>query len=215
MQSAIRCALSAAVLLAAAGVASADIVVVDQFTPGDHLAVQDTVSGFRWMRLTSTVNTSVAAMQARMATGGDLEGFSYASPSQIADLFRSAGATSVAPGFDFFADNAGNLAACYHLLDVMGTTAVINGGPAGPGRLYGFGFNNQNVGLGHGISTIMIDGFSTGGLPPFQAYLNVNDGSGVGGADSGMGHFVVMVPTPGSAALLSLTALAGLRRRRV
>jgi MYXO-CTERM domain-containing protein len=210
----IRVALSSIALVAVAGIAQAEIAVTDLHTPGDNLAVRDTVSGFLWARFSVTQFTSVNTMlNTRLAPGGDLEGFSYATPEQIADMFRSAGAHSYFA--DYFGNDAQNLAACYHLFDVMGMTSTVNGGPGGPGRYYGLGFNSEDAGGGwRGISTIMIDGFSTGGQPPYQAYLSVRDGGGSMDYSSDIGHFLVMTPTPGAGAVLGLGGLAALRRRR-
>jgi hypothetical protein len=199
--------LVCSVLLAVSSAASADIVVTDQFTTGDNLAVQDTVSGFRWMRLTSTTGLSVAQMQARMAAGGDLQGFAYASTEQINNLFISAGAAYT---YGYFFDTPENRTACAKLLNVMGTTYTINGGVPNPdARSAATGYTAAEGYYGRALGGYLIDTFGGGFMS-----ISANDGSGNGGADSGIGHFVVMVPAPGAVALFGAVGLVGSRRRR-
>ena len=201
-----KCLISS-VLLAVSSAASADIVVTDQFTAGDNLAVQDTVSGFRWMRLTSTTGLSVAQMQARMAAGGDLQGFAYASFEQITDLFISAGAAYT---YGYFFDTPENRTACAKLLNVMGTTYTINGGVPNPdARTAAMGYTAAEGYYGRALGGYLIDSFGAGFMS-----MSAYEGSGIGVGDGSIGHFVVMIPAPGAVALFGAVGLVGSRRRR-
>ena len=55
------------------------------------MITSDDSTGLEWLDLTETVGMSYDQVTAQMATGGSLAGWSYATSSQIASLFDSAG----------------------------------------------------------------------------------------------------------------------------
>lgn len=69
----------------------AALVETDWKTLGDKLVLQDSGAGMEWLDLTETVGRSFDDVSSELGVGGDYEGFSTASNSQIETLWTNAG----------------------------------------------------------------------------------------------------------------------------
>lgn len=77
--SVLTCALSA----------NAELVVVDANELGDQAALHDTVSDIEWLKLSETSDLSLSYVQGQVGLGGEYEGWSLASMSQVQTLLNT------------------------------------------------------------------------------------------------------------------------------
>jgi len=71
--------------------ASAAVVSADWNNLGDNLITQDTVSGLNWLDLTETNGLSYDYVSGQLGTGGQYEGFRYATDSEVVALWANWG----------------------------------------------------------------------------------------------------------------------------
>jgi len=76
-----------AVLLVVSFNVSAALLSIDWKTAGDLLITHDSVSGLDWLDLTETDNLSYNDVSSQLGTGGDFEGWRYATAAEAEDLF--------------------------------------------------------------------------------------------------------------------------------
>lgn len=75
------------------GTANATLTSVDLNTAGDGLITLDDVTGLEWLDLTETVGLSQSSVQAELDSGGQFEGWRYASTAETVDLWENFGIT--------------------------------------------------------------------------------------------------------------------------
>lgn len=86
--------------------ASAAVVNANWKTAGDNLLTHDEVTGLKWLDLTETTNISRDYVLTQLGTGGDFEGFHYATSAEVVILWSnfgidlSAGSASYVSGHD-------------------------------------------------------------------------------------------------------------------
>lgn len=68
---------------------NAALVSVDWKTTGDNLITTDTVSGLDWLDLTETNDMSYNYVSGQLGSGGQFEGFRYATPAEVVDLWAN------------------------------------------------------------------------------------------------------------------------------
>ena len=71
--------------------ASAVVVNANWKTAGDNLLTHDLVTGLHWLDLTETNNLSHDYVLTQFGSGGDFEGFRYASIAEVVDLWANFG----------------------------------------------------------------------------------------------------------------------------
>ena len=73
----------------------AEIVSLDDPVFGASSITLDDETGFEWLDLTKTQNRSVADVAAQLGPGGEFQGFSYATSTDIFQLFTNAGIPNI------------------------------------------------------------------------------------------------------------------------
>lgn len=202
------------------GAANSAVVQADWQSAGDNLQVYDDVTDLTWLDLTVTAGLSYNAVFAELGSGGDYEGYRFATSSEVETLFDDAGIPTVSSLGDF---QTGNYTPVSGLLDLIG---LLNPGADLP---YSDGYTADTVDYPSLTSRILgrlqlCDGhtFPNGFTcsPSAVAALH-EDFNGDDFADASTGSFLVLdveiVPVP-AALPLFLSGLAGLgvfaRRRR-
>jgi hypothetical protein len=105
--------------------APAKLVEVDLDTAGDGLITRDTETALDWLDVNVTVGQSFDAVTAALGPGGVLEGFRYASRSEVVELWQNAGIVDIdLPGFVNY--TAANFDGASRILDLVGTTPFFN-----------------------------------------------------------------------------------------
>lgn len=96
--------------------ANASIVSADWRTTNDNLITRDTVNGLDWLDLTITRNYSYNGIVSRMYSGGSLDGWRYATSSEVIKLWEQFG-VDLTEGATFRADgeDAGVIQASQYL----------------------------------------------------------------------------------------------------
>jgi hypothetical protein len=82
---------------------NAAVVSADDAIFGAGSVTRDTISGLDWLDLTLSTNRSYTDVSGQFGVGGDFEGWGYATTSDVADLYTSAGGTGPyngSPGSD-------------------------------------------------------------------------------------------------------------------
>jgi len=100
--------LVAALGLTAPGAQSSTLVPADLRIAGDNLLTIDTATGLVWLDLTETAGQSFNQIKAQLGLGGALQGFRFATLSEVVELWSNAGIDpsglpSPAPSFANFA----------------------------------------------------------------------------------------------------------------
>ncbi|HLO40760.1 MAG TPA: hypothetical protein VK176_07035 [Phycisphaerales bacterium] len=184
-------------LFTAAPLAHAGLTSLDLANPGDGLLTLDSTTGLRWLDLTQTRNFSYNAMELELQPGGLFDGFRRASAAEVDVLFTSAG--MMTRGWD------------PTLTPAINNLLTLNGTLDNNFRIGSDAFTSDVFGLGHAITSHFI---APNEGPSAYAFA-VWNGSGVDWYSSNeLGHWLVQVPAPGSAALASLSGLLLARRRR-
>jgi hypothetical protein len=114
LQRVLPCALIALVL-ALAPAARAQLSSADWQTSGDHQLMDDSGTNLQWLGLDETAGMSFNQVSAQLGTGGEFEGFSFATPSEVETMFADAGIPNVNAGFE---GTAGNLPGVTLVLDL-------------------------------------------------------------------------------------------------
>jgi len=196
-------ALTTAATAGLAGFSSADWQ-----SAGDNLLTVD-ANGNTWLDWTHTTDRSYNDVSSQLGAGGEFEGFRYATEAEMTQLYANAGAPVLDPIITVDPGYAGALS----LLSVFLGETWAN--QSQTGAIYGLeGSNAVNpslVGdLGDGPFH-MATAFTTN-VSGVVALRHFNSGGSI--ADSTVGHALVLVPAPGSAALLGIGGLIASRRRR-
>ena len=71
--------------------ASASVVSTDWQVSGDNLVTQDTTSGLEWLSFTQTINTSRDYVLSQLSSGGQYDGWRYATDNEVVDLWTNFG----------------------------------------------------------------------------------------------------------------------------
>jgi hypothetical protein len=92
-RSAIACVVTVLGLAGSAleQVAFAGLVEIDWKVSGDRALLQDTDTGITWLDLRLSFGLSYLDISAKLGSGGDFEGFRFATRSEIVKLFSDAG----------------------------------------------------------------------------------------------------------------------------
>ena len=69
--------------------ASAAVVNADWKTSGDNLLTHDMVSGLQWLDLTETYGLTYSFVSGEFGTGGQFEGFRYATNAEVQNLWSN------------------------------------------------------------------------------------------------------------------------------
>ncbi|HSJ96574.1 MAG TPA: hypothetical protein VLC53_05865, partial [Myxococcota bacterium] len=91
-------ALSAALLLALAAPASAELVS-ESSEFGEDTITHDTETGLRWLDLTESIIHSYAAILTGFDAGGEFEGYRFATDEEVATLWVNAGIDTTVRSF--------------------------------------------------------------------------------------------------------------------
>ena len=78
----------------------------------------DTETGFEWLDLTESLNMSFNEVSEQLGTGGDFEGFRYATADEVGDLFLAAGI----PELDVKLTDPDSIAVFESFIDLVGIT---------------------------------------------------------------------------------------------
>lgn len=185
-----------AAVAAASSFANASLVSVDLHAPGDGLLTLDTTTGFRWLDLDQTTFRTYNEMTAELLPGGEFYGYRRATMHEVDELYTNAGITQRGSFF-------GQVAEVQGLLDLIGT--LYSGF-----RIGSSAFTADPVGDWFAITSLF--------LAPNEGYdayaLAIDNGSGSPNFSSDLGHWLILVPSPGAASLFGLGAMVALRRRR-
>ena len=133
--------LIALILGAVSSGASAELLSTDWQTASDDLITQDTVTGLLWLDVSETYGTPFDTVSAEFGTGGQFEGFRYATDAEVENLWSNfgidlpAGAPTSVNNWDAGVETAagllGNTWNTYAWWDypfgVSGITATVNG----------------------------------------------------------------------------------------
>jgi hypothetical protein len=95
---------------------SASLFETDALAVGDGLITLDSETGFEWLDLTFTANTSVVDLDAQLAADPFLSTFRRATAVEVHALFEEAGLVS------FGAHEVANIAAVTRLISLLGDT---------------------------------------------------------------------------------------------
>jgi len=188
-----------AVLLTAALTTAASagpvLTEADWLAAGDGLLTNDAISGLQWLDWSHTINRSYDDVSSQLGAGGEFEGFRYATYDEVVTLYLHAGAVFIE--FDSNINHVENIPGATLLAGLLGETFT-GGGEAiydfpvgGPSRAV-TAFNGDPY--GHFI----MQWFTTEESFFFDF----------------VGHALVRVPAPGTAALLGFGGLIATRRRR-
>jgi len=101
--------------------ANAAIISVDLQTPGDNLVTRDTDAGLEWLDVPLTVNLSFDYVSSQFGSGGQFEGWRYASNSEVITLLDHAGGDG-----NYVAGSFGNGALVGFLAPKLGYTQTVN-----------------------------------------------------------------------------------------
>jgi hypothetical protein len=188
----------AAVLFASSSAATP--FAVDLAAPGDGLLTRDPDSGLEWLDIQEAWDLSYNEVVAELGSGGQFEGFRYATLAEFEALLGDAG-VDTSPG----ADPLTNFAPIQDLIGLFGSTVVFDDGFQGvTSELYVAGVN-------------IIFSFGGNGYYCFDCQAGTIDD--VFGLDEPgqpyFGHFLVRaVPEPSTAMLMGLGLLGLCARRR-
>jgi hypothetical protein len=193
--------------LATTATAGTSLSSVDWQAAGDGLLTNDSATGLQWLDWAHTANRSYNDVSSQLGAGGEFEGFRYATEAEMRTLYTNAGAVTIAP---IDGTDAANIPALELLSGLLGETFV--GGSEAIYDLPGSNAVNQSSfgdfggsGPYHMGTAFLAD---TGQIA--VRWINFDDNA----VESFMGHALVQVPAPGSAALLGLGGLFAARRRR-
>ncbi|RMH11877.1 MAG: hypothetical protein D6695_08135 [Planctomycetota bacterium] len=197
--------MSVGAIAIGAGVASADLTQADWLNPGDGLLTRDSESGLLWLDWTYTANRSCNDVAGNLTS--EFAGFRYATEDEIRTLYAHAGAVTIP---DINGSDPANIPALQLLMSLVGAT--FNDGAEAIYDLPGNASQNpsSNPDWGGPGPYHMGTAFnaSFGQIAP--RWINFDDNA----TQPWMGHALVMIPAPGSMALIALGALAAVRRRR-
>jgi len=173
--------LLALILGAASSSASAELLSMDWQTTGDNLLTQDTMSGLQWLDLTETYGSPVGTVSAELGTGGQFEGFRFATDAEVENFWLnfgidlSAGAPTSAASLDSNVETAvgflGNTWNTYAWWDYPFGASGITATPNGTGH-YAMGAYQTDWGTTtyETFGTITVtDGLSN--IQPYGSYL--------------------------------------------
>ncbi len=178
----------------------------DWQSAGDGLLTVD-ANGNTWLDWAHTENRSYNDVSSQLGVGGEFEGFRYATEAELSQLYANAGAPVVNPLFTIDAAYIGPLTALGSLLgiasgfqanalyDLPGSASDVpsaNGELGGPGPFH------------------MMTAFAGPGGAVSMRWHNADDNATI----ASTGHALILIPAPGSAALLGLSGLIAARRRR-
>jgi len=90
---------STVVVLTLSGSVNAAIISTDWQTADDDLITQDTASGLEWLDLTVTAGMSFNDVSAQFGSGGNYDGWRYATRAEVAGLWDSFGGDGVYTGW--------------------------------------------------------------------------------------------------------------------
>ncbi|MGB3721925.1 MAG: PEP-CTERM sorting domain-containing protein [Pacificimonas sp.] len=191
---------------------SAAIISVDTGFGADT-ATRDTDSGLDWLDLTQSFG-ALADIEARLAVGGDLEGWRLATQADVATFWNHAGIapTSLDGNFTYTTD-AGQVAATLTLFDLVGGTQF------NASLDQAFGYTAESVSDSEQAAAALVrlynrdlDIFDETGAILGAAFPKTPS---VGNAQAAwLIRDAPAVPAPGALGLLGLGALALAARRR-
>ena len=129
----------------------------DFAAPGDGLLTYDNTTGFEWLDLTVTYQSSYADVQAQLGAGGAYAGFSIAAAHEVAALFASGGWTGPAavPSPSFSYSDPG------HLAEVLAIVALIGDTHPNPDRAASYGLVSDAAATGNHFYSILFSEISS------------------------------------------------------
>jgi len=199
--------LLTATLTTAATAGLAGFSSADWQSAGDNLLTVD-ANGNTWLDWTHTQGRSYNDVASQLGAGGEFEGFRYATEAEMTQLYANAGTPVVNP---INTTDPGYAGALSLLSAVLGDTWADGGQTGAVYGLAGSSAVNPSLVGDFGVGPYhMVSAFSTDarGIVSLRFYNNGDD------RILTEGHALVLIPAPGSAALLGLGGLMAARRRR-
>ncbi len=197
--------LLTAALTAAASAGLTGFTNADWQSAGDNLLTVD-ANGNTWLDWTVTTSRSFNDISSQFGAGGEFEGFRYATEAEMIQLYANAGTPVVDPL------DTTDPAYASPLADLMSFIGDTNGSGS---TLAFYDLAGSNADTPSLIGDLqqgphhMVTLFTQAGLVSLR-YANASDEVSYSNA----GHALVLIPAPGSAALLGLGGLIAARRRR-
>jgi hypothetical protein len=199
-------ALAAALVLSlVAAQAQATLISENDVTFGANSITFDDATGLRWLDLTVTNFQSYSSVVAQQASGGTYAGYRFATRSEVEQLFSGQGVQTVAgiPVSQLYGSGGSSVLGATTLISLLGTTVF-----QAPGGFFGF-FDSSTVVNAEAYRLALSGSTTTVGT------FNHLAKSSTTSSPFGFGSFLVQVPEPGTALLLSagMLGLATWRRR--
>jgi len=199
--------LHALIAACAVGTAGADLTSQDWQSAGDGLLTADSDTGLLWLDWSHTASRSYNNVSSNLGSGGEFEGFRYATEDEIRTLYANAGAVTIAPidGYDL-----ANAPALELLRSLVGST--FGSGAEAIYNLPGSSAENPSATPDYGGNGPyhMGTAFNVQSGQIAVRWINFDDSH----AESWMGHALVMIPAPGTITLALASGLISMRRRR-
>lgn len=136
---------------------SASLIASDFAVPGDGLLTYDDTTGFEWLDLTVTYQSSYADVQSQLGSGGAYAGFSIAAASEVVALFASGGWTgsTAVPSPSFSYGDPG------HLAEVIAIVTLIGDTHPNPDRVASYGLVSDALASGNHHYSILFSEVSS------------------------------------------------------
>ena len=192
-------ALVGVMLIGMAVPANATLISNDCGFSGSGDCTLDTVTGFQWLDLTESTSLSFDFVSTQFGSGGQFEGYRYASEAEVFTLFANAGFTNI--GATAF--TPANFAPYSPFVALLGETCPVACSPSFPDTI---GFSDTFMGPNVLFPFVQIDTFQSEGRA-FSGTADPSDGN------SSIGSWLIRLPTsvPEPASLLLfLVGLASL-----
>ena len=207
--------------------AAGELVEANWQAADDGKITFDTETGMQWLDLTESTDLTVAEVSAEFGSGGDFEGFRYATSTEVGEFYTNAGLSGFGTTENFVDgdSNAARIAAAEALQAMWGVTEMTDGEGQDLDRSLGFideflGGSDYRLATLE-VSTVAPQSWATGTRGSTAGSASDNRGSALVrlsavsrdsllGAESETGNLLAVDPMEGTGELIAPTGVTPL-----